>query len=220
MWEHVPLAWVLISLATSENTQKLLLKRSFFVCFFKESQERLRKSWLFGSQPWILTLVKNEKGRTIQRSLWKRIIIPSESVHHDSRCSACSGLAASFSIHKGKKFHKCAISTGCLLKSSIRAQIQCAECLVLSFMIRTLWTMKPFPGQFPHSISSTWTFESWRTSRMCGIHIKNICLIIEQKGSTFKLVPFKAFVSVILWVFNYYKLFKLLNKCIFLSFLP
>lgn len=30
MWEHVPLAWALISLATSESTQELLAERETF----------------------------------------------------------------------------------------------------------------------------------------------------------------------------------------------
>lgn len=55
-----------------------------------------------------------------------------------------------------EKISKWEISTGRLLKSSSRAQIQSAECSGLSFTTRKWQTMKHLPGLFPHS-GCSWT---------------------------------------------------------------
>lgn len=96
--------------------------------------------------------------RKILRLLLKRLIFfSSESNHKETFIT----------FTNGERIHKCAVSTGRPLMSSIPAQIQSAECLLLSFMTWKWQTTRQLPGHFPHSACGTWTLLTWRTSRAC-----------------------------------------------------
>ncbi len=98
MWEHVPLAWALISLATSESTQELLAEKEKSGTL----EEVLFLALLFSTLG--PDIARKFKLRIIQTSLLKkRRIISAKSIHHGSTCSAHCTLAASFNIHKRKK---------------------------------------------------------------------------------------------------------------------
>lgn len=102
MWEHVPLAWALIILATSESTQELLAEKEIFHKVKSPRGSLGPGSFVLNVGP--LQSLEKSKLRWIQASslLKKRRIISTKSIHHGSTCSAYRTLTASFNIHKRK----------------------------------------------------------------------------------------------------------------------
>lgn len=119
MWEHVPLAWALISLATSESTQELLAERRFFFYKVKHPFGSLGVLFLFlGPEiSWKLKL------RIIETSLWKKMIISTNSINHDS---------TNPTFIKWRNPQMCSINIH--WSGASEHNTQSAECFVLSFM--------------------------------------------------------------------------------------
>lgn len=156
MWEHVPLAWALIILATSESTQELLAEKEIFHKVKSPRGSLGPGSFVLNVGP--LQSLEKSKLRWIQAYslLKKRRIISTKSIHHGSTCSAYRTLTASFNIHKRKGSTNVQYQQDAYWSWASEHKYKSAECLGLSFMSRKWQTMRQLPGQFPHSVCS-WT---------------------------------------------------------------